>query len=94
MPYKYDEPEISKIINQSNINADIHITRKAILPEIKEVIYNPPATIVYWADGTKTVVKCKFGDTFSKESGLAIAICKKAYGNEYKFHDVFNKWVK
>ena len=28
-------------------------------PEIKNVIFNDPATIVFWTDGTKTVVKCQ-----------------------------------
>ena len=26
---------------------------------IKNVIFNPPATIVFWEDGSKTVVKCQ-----------------------------------
>ena len=26
---------------------------------IKKVIFNPPATIVFWEDGSKTVVKCR-----------------------------------
>ena len=34
--------------------------------EIKRVVFNDPATIVFWKDGTKTVVKCSKGDTFSK----------------------------
>jgi len=28
------------------------------MPTIERVIYNPPATIVFWSDKTKTVVKC------------------------------------
>lgn len=28
------------------------------LPKIERVIFNPPATIVFWDDKTKTVVKC------------------------------------
>ena len=62
--------------------------------EIEKVIFNEPATIVYWQDGTKTVVKCQEGDTFSKETGLAMAIAKKALGNEGNFNDIFRKWVK
>lgn len=60
-------------------------------PKIKKVIYNDPATIVLWNDGTKTVVKCMEGDTYSKEMGLAMCICKKALGDNY--HRVFNEWV-
>lgn len=63
-------------------------------PEIKDVIFNPPATIILWEDGTKTVVKCQNGDTYSKETGLALAICKKVYGNTGAFNDVFNRWLK
>lgn len=69
------------------------VANNAVLPKIKDVIFNPPATIVKWEDGTKTVVKCQPGDTYSKEVGLAMAICKKAYGNEGKYNDVFNKWL-
>ena len=31
---------------------------------IKNVIFNPPATIVFWSDGTKTAVKCSEKDIF------------------------------
>lgn len=60
---------------------------------IEEVIFNPPATVVYWKDGTKTVVKCKADEEFDYEKGLAMAICKKLYGNGYAFHKVFKKWI-
>lgn len=62
--------------------------------EIKNVIFNPPATIVFWADGTKTVVKCFEEDYFSEECGLAMAICKKVYGNDNTFHKIFKKYIK
>ena len=62
------------------------------LPEIKNVKFNGPATIVFWADGTKTVVKCQNGDDYSEEVGLAMCIVKKAFGNTSKYNDVFKKW--
>lgn len=51
----------------------------------KQVIYNNPATIVYWMDGTKTVVKCSEYDTFDEEKGFAMALMKRVYGKK-KFH--------
>lgn len=65
------------------------------MPEIKDVIFNDPATIVFWKDGTKTVVKCQkeTGDVYSKETGLAMAMAKKAYGNKGNFNNVFTKWL-
>ena len=62
------------------------------LPEIKNVKFNGPATIVFWTDGTKTVVKCQDGDDYSEEAGLAMCIVKKAFGNTSKYNDVFKKW--
>lgn len=60
---------------------------------IKKVIFNDPATIVFWADGSKTVVKCQEGDIFDPEKGLAMAISKRALGDKGNFNDVFKKWV-
>lgn len=57
------------------------------LPEIKKVIFNPPATIVFWLDGTKTVVKCKEGEEFSEWAGIALCLAKKLYGPN--FHKIF-----
>lgn len=66
-----------------------------ILPKyaVKQVIFNNPATVVFWSDGTKTVVKCSENDTFDPEIGLAMAICKKAFGNTGAYNEVFKKWV-
>ena len=62
------------------------------LPEIKNVKFNGPATIVFWSDGTKTVVKCQDEDDYSEEVGLAMCIVKKAFGNTSKYNDIFKKW--
>lgn len=60
---------------------------------IEKVIFNDPATIVYWSDGSKTVVKCQPGDAFSEELGLAMAISKKFLGNKGNFNDVFKSFL-
>lgn len=67
----------------------------SILDEIKDVKFNPPATIVFWNDGTKTVVKKQSDDPrqFDKMTGLALCISKKLYSdNKSKYFDVFKKW--
>ena len=61
---------------------------------IKKVIFNDPATIVFWADGTKTVAKAHGDDKFDKEVGLTVCIAKKALGNRRHFDAVFKKWIK
>ena len=59
---------------------------------IKKVIFNNPATIVFWSDGSKTVVKSNLDD-YDPEKGLAMAIAKKALGNEGNYYNVFKKWI-
>lgn len=62
------------------------------VPMIKKVIFHNPATIVYWQDKTRTVVKCKDGETFDKEKGLAMCISKKLLGDD--FHSEFRKYTE
>ena len=62
-------------------------------PSIKKVIFNYPATIVLWSDGSKTVVKCQDGDIYDPEKGLAMDISKKALGNKGNYCNEFKKWL-
>ena len=57
------------------------------------VIYNDPATIAFWSDGTKTIVKAQPGDIFDPEKGLAMAIAKKACDNTGNYYNSFKKWL-
>lgn len=61
---------------------------------IVRVIFNDPATIVFWSDNTKTIVKAQDGDVFDKEKGLAMAIAKKSLGNCGNYYEEFHKWCK
>ena len=61
---------------------------------IRKVIFNDPATIVFWSDDTKTVVKGATEDTYDMEKGLAMAIVKKMAGNDNRFHKVFKQYPK
>lgn len=90
------------------INTDVFIERKLIeiarefeelsdqmedMPTIKKVIFKNPATIVFWADGTKTVVKAN-NEPYDKEKGLAMAYVKKHMGNRGNYYNQIKKWVE
>ena len=49
--------------------------------EVKDILVNGPATIVFWEDGTKTVVKCGFEDMHDVEKAVAMCFMKKALGS-------------
>ena len=66
--------------------------KQKAMNSITNVIFNNPATIVFWSDGTKTVVKCDERDEFDPEKGLAMAICKKYFGGGF-YNDIFKKWI-
>lgn len=88
--YEVSNPETSKLI--ANIHADIHLNT---IPEIVDVIFNDPATIVFWSDNTKTVVKTQDGEPYDPEKGMAMAFCKKLMGNNKRdYYHTFLHYLK
>ena len=87
---KYCENDVIATLDFLN---SIYGISSSHIPEIKNVIFNDPATIVFWKDGTKTVVKCQDGDEFDPEKGLAMAIAKKVYGNKGSYCNKMKKWL-
>lgn len=55
------------------------------------VIFNGPATIAIWPDGTKTIVKCQDNEPFDPEKGIALAMLKKYFGGHGRYYDVIKK---
>ena len=90
----YKKPILHHIYANNNLffsPSEININN---IPEVKKVIFNDPATIIYWKDGTKTVVKCQNGDDFDPEKGFAMAFLKKCWGNKGNFNDKLIKIMK
>jgi hypothetical protein len=90
--------EVSIVDKEHNDEVDALCYLQTIKPNkdtspIKKVIFNDPATIVLWKDGTKTVVKCQKGDTYDKEKGFYMCVAKKALGNRGNFNNEFKKWL-
>lgn len=61
---------------------------------IKDVRFSPPATIVFWSDNTKTVVKAQSGELYDKEKGLMACIIKRITGNTGRYNELFKKYIK
>ena len=81
--YKYLENDIEQT---KNLYYGLSLT-------IKDVIFNPPATIVFWMDGTKTVVKDQGEVFYDPEKGMAMAVAKKAFGNQGNYYNQFTKYL-
>ena len=56
--------------------------------DFEDIIINPPATIVKWDDGTKTVVKCQNDEEYDAEKGIALCFMKKMCGNTSNYNEI------
>ena len=89
--YNYPATAPTKVTYKGSTYGLVHESQLRLMPLIDKVIFNPPATIVLWKDGTKTIVKVKENgkkgkrDKFSEEYGLAMAIAKKFFGSRSAF---------
>lgn len=60
------------------------------IPDIRRVVFSGPATIVFWEDNTKTVVKCMAGEKFEYYAGFAAACMKKMFGSTSRAKAIMN----
>ena len=99
----YSDKYGSGEIKTSNIDTGVIATSRKVeynsmwkRAKIKNVIFNDTATIVFWSDGTKTVVKCGKNDIYDPEKVLAMAVAKKYLGtnkSHSNYMDEFKKWL-
>jgi len=81
-------------VTMSFAHADLNMTanylKKLLQKDFSELIpiritYSPPATICYFSDGDKIVVKCASDEKYIKEVGVQACIMKKLFGSRQKF---------
>lgn len=94
--YSITYPNTSACITTSAMYANTigktsTIAKPTINLAIKRVIHNDPATIVYWENGDRTVVKAN-DEKYDGEKGLAMAIIKYMTGNTGKYFNIFKKY--
>ena len=76
---KLNAEDIQKI-NESKTNEEV--TTMSELKIKEQVIFNAPATVVFWSDKSKQVLKCREQDEWDEEKALALAIAYKLYGKK------------
>ena len=64
-----------------------------IFPGIERVKFNGPATVVFWKDGTKTVVKRTEEDKDDPRVAILYAIGKKLFGTNSKLKRVLDSYI-
>jgi hypothetical protein len=61
---------------------------------VKDVIFNDPATIVFFTDGTKFVSKKGKDNVYDPEVGIALAVIHHQSGSKQKFKEFVKKIQK
>lgn len=77
--------QYNPIINVGNIKhmLNTHFSSNPAIIMPTKIIFNGPATIVFWNDGDKTVVKQSESDIYDYEKGFAMCVVKKVFGVNY-----------
>ena len=86
-----EKEELRKEILSKMATINVAETTNFYSLNVSKIIFNPPATIVFWEDGTKTVVKCAAEDEFNEYCGFLAALGKKVYENNNQIKKLFDK---
>lgn len=78
-------------VNSSGIKFQGKYYKTNGLPVPKKVIFNGPATVVLWADNTKTVVKKSEGEPDDREKALMYCVFKKFLDDKKRDMDKYLK---
>ena len=93
----YDNQPRSVIIDFDHINniPSVRITNviKQYPPKVKKIIFSNMATIVFWGDNTKTVVKCSDEDYYDPYAAVAQAFMKKLFGSNNQFKKMVDQFL-
>lgn len=91
--YSKESEEIADFVKKLR---DAHVVRERVSQvdqAIKKVIFNDPATIILWKDGSKTVVKCGEHEKYDPEKGFAMALAKHYLGDKGRYYNLFKKYL-
>lgn len=86
-----EKEELRKEILSKMATIKVAKTKNFYSLNVSKIIFNPPATIVFWEDGTKTVVKCSAEDEFNEYYGFLAALGKKVYESNSQIKKLIDK---
>lgn len=76
---KHNDAIIPAALAKAFINFTFGAPRASL--GVKQVIFSGPKTIVFWLDGTKTIVSCGEGDDNDPYAGFCAAVTKRVFGS-------------
>ena len=59
----------------------------------RKIIFNDPVSVVFWQDGTKTIVRRTKGEKFNKYTAFTAALAKKIFGNNTRVNAIVKNGI-
>lgn len=87
--YKQLDSDVSELFSRLGVESKGY----TITPPDR-VIFDGPATITFWPDGTKTVVKCADGDHYDKRIAILWCFMKKMFGNNTQVNKMLDNLIE
>lgn len=79
---------INDFLSNLHFTFDVGVNK---IPKVRRIIHSGPATIVFWEDGTKTVVKLSENDIYDEYAAFAAALAIKCYGSNSQVKKIIER---
>lgn len=86
--------EVAKNYALSDIKATLNAIYGSKIPMVKRILVSGICTIVFWVDGTKTIVRCKAGTEFNVYHAFTAALAKKIYGSNSQVNKIIKRKIQ
>lgn len=92
LPSDYSNVTIVTRVPSSSVNVVTNLIKDKYTP--KRIIFNGPATVVFWKDGTKTVVKRAEKDPDNRYNAFCAALAKKIFESNSKVNSIVKTGIE
>lgn len=90
---KFDSSKVTVTRSPSlSVNLVTNLMKDKYTP--KKIIFNGPATVVFWKDGTKTVVKRAEKDPDNRYNAFCAALAKKIFKSNSKVNSIVKNGIE
>ena len=83
--------EVAREYVLSDMKGMINAIYGSKVPMVNRILVSGICTIVFWLDGTKTIVRCKADTEFNVYSAFTAALAQKIYGSNSQVNKVIKR---
>lgn len=94
-PYYTSMEDLRRLLKIDSIdtNGDTKARINSSFYTPRKIIFNDPVSVVFWQDGTKTIVRRTKGEKFNKYTAFTAALAKKIFGNNTRVNAIVKSGI-